>query len=82
MNVRSITGRVKYCGVNDRSKTLFENLWQMPLGVSYNSYMVRGSAASALIDGCEVAHDNDYSARVLEALDGASPDFLDRKSVV
>lgn len=76
MNVRSITGRVKYCGVNDRSKTLFENLWQMPLGVSYNSYMVQGSAASALIDGCEVAHDNDYSARVLEALDGASPDFL------
>lgn len=76
MNVRSITGRVKYCGVNDRSKTLFENLWQMPLGVSYNSYMVQGSAASALIDGCEVAHDNDYSARVLEALDGATPDFL------
>lgn len=76
MNVRSITDRVKYCGVNDRTKTLFENLWQMPFGVSYNSYMVRGSSASALIDGCEVAHDNDYSARVLEALDGACPDFL------
>ncbi len=76
MNVRSITDHVKYCGVNDRSKALFENLWQMPFGVSYNSYMVRGSKASALIDGCEVAHDNDYSAHVLEALEGTNPDFL------
>ena len=76
MNVRSITDRVKYCGVNDRNKALFENLWQMPYGVSYNSYIVRGSSASALIDGCEVAHNNDYSAHVLEALDGTTPDFL------
>ena len=32
-----IKGKVHYVGVNDRNKTLFENLWPLPYGVSYNS---------------------------------------------
>ena len=33
-----IKGKVHYVGVNDRNKALFENLWPLPYGVSYNSY--------------------------------------------
>lgn len=35
-----IKGKVHYVGVNDRSKALFENLWPLPYGVSYNSYLI------------------------------------------
>ncbi len=38
--VPQVTDAVYYVGVNDRSKTLFENMWPLPYGVSYNSYLV------------------------------------------
>ena len=28
---------IHYIGVNDRSKALFESLWPLPQGISYNS---------------------------------------------
>lgn len=46
---------VKYVGVNDRSTHKFEALWPLPNGVSYNSYLVIGSEATALIDSVELA---------------------------
>ena len=33
-----ITNKIFYVGVNDRNKSLFEGLWPLPNGVSYNSY--------------------------------------------
>lgn len=35
-----IVNNVHYVGVNDRTKTLFESLWPLPNGVSYNSYLI------------------------------------------
>ena len=35
-----IKGKIHYVGVNDRTKHLFEGLWPLPLGVSYNSYLI------------------------------------------
>ena len=35
-----ITNNFYYVGVNDRTKHLFESMWPLPLGVSYNSYIV------------------------------------------
>ena len=35
-----ISNNVFYVGVNDRNKSLFEGLWPLPNGVSYNSYLV------------------------------------------
>lgn len=43
-----------YVGVNDRSKHLFENLWPLPKGVSYNSYVIRDEK-TALIDTVDIA---------------------------
>ena len=31
-----------YIGVNDRHTQLFEAMWPLPDGVSYNSYLVKG----------------------------------------
>lgn len=44
-----ITDRLRYIGVNDHCKELFEGLWPLPYGVSYNSYLVTDEK-TALID--------------------------------
>lgn len=71
-----ITNSIFYCGVNDRDTHLFENLWPLPYGVSYNSYLVKGSDKTALID---TVHEN-YVASLLTHLradtDGKGIDYL------
>ena len=37
---KKITDGIHYIGVNDRNKHLFEGLWPLPAGVSYNSYLI------------------------------------------
>jgi len=39
--MKEITNNIYYVGVNDRNKTLFEGLWPLPNGVSYNSYLIK-----------------------------------------
>lgn len=53
MRIHEITPRVHYVGVNDRTTWKFENLWPLPYGISYNSYLVTGSEKTVLIDGVE-----------------------------
>lgn len=48
-----ITSSIHYVGVNDRHKTLFEGLWPLPYGVSYNSYIIIDDKI-ALVDTVEV----------------------------
>ena len=38
--MQEITNNIYYVGVNDRNKALFEGLWPLPNGVSYNSYLI------------------------------------------
>jgi len=38
--MKEITRNIYYVGVNDRNKTLFEGLWPLPAGVSYNAYLI------------------------------------------
>lgn len=76
MNVKNISDRVTYCGVNDRTTDLFEGLWDLPFGVSYNSYVVRGSEASAIIDASDSGHAPEYLRHIDETLGGGKPDYL------
>ena len=48
-----ITSSIHYVGVNDRRKDIFEGLWPLPYGVSYNSYIIDDEKV-ALIDTVEV----------------------------
>ena len=56
MTFTEITNGIHYVGVNDRTTTRFEGLWPLPYGVTYNSYIVRGSEKTALIEGVEVCY--------------------------
>lgn len=53
--MQEIKEGVYFVGINDRTTAKFENLWPLPYGVSYNSYLVKGSEKIALIDGVETA---------------------------
>ena len=64
MNMKRISERIYYVGVNDETKTLFEGLWPLPFGVSYNSYIVADEKV-ALIDTVE----SDFHAEFLENID-------------
>ena len=76
MNIKKITERVSYVGVNDRTTWKFENLWPLPYGVSYNSYLVKGSEKIALIDGVESEFINDLLSHLGEESVEKGIDYL------
>lgn len=76
MNVSQISEHVHYIGVNDRTLHLFEAMWPLPYGVSYNSYLVTGSGKSAIIDGVEAAHGLQQIAHIKGLLGDRQPDYL------
>ncbi|WGI17025.1 FprA family A-type flavoprotein [Methanonatronarchaeum sp. AMET-Sl] len=50
MTVKSISSRIDWVGAIDRDRRLFDELIPLPNGTSYNSYLVKGDNANALID--------------------------------
>ncbi|MCD7962615.1 MAG: FprA family A-type flavoprotein [Rikenellaceae bacterium] len=71
----NVTEKIFYIGVNDRRKELFENLWPLPNGVSYNCYLVRDEK-TALIDTVEMGTAGDFVGQVMSLLDGKTLDYL------
>lgn len=60
MNLKvKVTDRIYWLGTNDRRKELFENLWPLPDGVSYNSYLITDEK-TALLDTIEMGTGGDY----------------------
>lgn len=76
MNVRQIIDSVYYVGVNDRTSDKFENLWPLPYGVTYNSYIVKGSEKTALIDAVEVASIQKLENKIIETIGSNKIDYL------
>lgn len=70
-----VTDRIYYLGVNDRRKQLFENMWPLPNGVAYNSYLIVDEK-TALIDTVEMGTSLSYVQQVEEVLDGRDLDYL------
>ncbi len=72
---QQLTERIFWTGVNDRRKELFENIWPLPQGVSYNSYLIRDKKC-ALMDTVEAGSDRNYLDWVAQVLDGRELDYL------
>lgn len=64
-----------YVGVNDRTKNLFENLWPLPKGVSYNSYLLCDEK-TALFDTVDICYSDIFLQKLEAALDGKSLDYI------
>lgn len=50
MAFKEITNDIFYCGLNHRERKLFDELIPLPVGTTYNSYYIKGSEKTAIID--------------------------------
>lgn len=64
-----------YVGVNDRSKALFENLWPLPYGVSYNSYLIVDEKI-ALVDTADVCYSTQFLDKITAVIGDRPIDYL------
>lgn len=76
MNFKEITKGVYYAGVNDRVTALFEGLWPLPYGVSYNSYIVDGGSRLALIDTVRIDEVREFLNNIESVAPGRNIDYL------
>ncbi len=70
-----ITNHIYYVGVNDRNKALFEGLWPLPNGVSYNSYLIVDEKV-CLIDTVEADFFMQFIENLHEVLGDRKIDYL------
>ena len=73
--MKQITENIYYVGVNDRNKTLFEGLWPLPNGVSYNAYLVVDEKV-ALVDTVEVDFFMPFLENIREVLGDRPIDYV------
>lgn len=71
----SIADGIYLIGVDDRRTALFENIWPLPCGVSYNSYLIRDER-SVLLDTVQFGSESAYIDRIEAALQDAALDYL------
>lgn len=70
-----ILDNVYYLGVNDRQTDLFENMWPLPEGVSYNAYMILDEK-NALLDTVKVTKADSFIESMQALLNGKPLDYL------
>ena len=70
-----ITERIRYVGVNDSQKQLFEGVWPLPFGISYNSYLIVDQKI-ALIDTIEIGFEEEYLRKISKEIGNRSIDYL------
>jgi len=75
MHQVNLAENIYYLGFNDRRTHLFENLWPIPYGVSYNSYLIVDEKI-ALIDTVEHSFIDDYLDQIEVLTNGRAVDYL------
>ena len=73
--VRKVTDDLYYVGGNDHRLELFENIFPIPEGVTYNSYLLKDEK-NVLFDTVDWSIVKDYLENVSEVLDGEDLDYL------
>ena len=68
-----ISDSIVYVGVFDRDIDLFEGQYQVPTGVSYNSYIILDEKI-AVMDTVDSRKTEEWLANLEEALNGKTPD--------
>jgi len=71
-----VSSDVHWVGVNDGHTDLFEGLWEIPEGVSYNSYLVIGSEKTALIDSVLKEYQEEHIAKIGQLINPSLIDYI------
>ncbi len=72
---RKVTNDITWVGCNDRRLALFENLFPIPRGVSYNSYLIQDEK-TVLMDTVDSSASQQFLENVAYALKGRDLDYL------
>ena len=72
---RNVTDHIIWVGANDRRVNLFENLFPIPRGVSYNAYLIKDEK-NTLMDTVDASASGQFIENVAYALNGESLDYL------
>lgn len=70
-----ISEAMKYIGCDDHEIDLFESQYEVPNGVSYNSYLIVDEKI-AIMDTVDARVEEEWFANLEEALEGRQPDYL------
>lgn len=67
MTLKEIKNNIFYCGLNHRERKLFDELIPLPTGTTYNSYLIKASEKTVIVDTMYPPKADEY----LEKLDKA-----------
>ena len=74
-NVRKVTENIVWVGASDRRLALFENIFPIPRGVSYNSYVLLDEK-TVLLDTVDASVAGQFFENLEHVLDGRKLDYL------
>ncbi len=74
-NTRKVTEDIIWVGCNDRRLSLFENIFPIPKGVSYNSYLVMDEKV-LLMDTVDACATQQFLENIEYVLNGKAVDYL------
>lgn len=75
MSEVKISDSILYIGVDDREIDLFESQYEVPNGVSYNSYLIMDEKI-AVMDTADMRVSDKWFENLEKALEGKNPDYL------
>ena len=70
-----ISKDIVYVGVDDHIIDLFEGQYEVPLGMAYNSYLVKDEKI-AVMDSVDAKFTDEWLGKLEKALEGREPDYL------
>jgi flavorubredoxin len=76
MGTIEIAPEIFWVGVKDQNRRLFDGLIPLPHGTSYNAYLVKGSAKTALIDTVNPGFEEELLDKISQHVDPEKIDYV------
>ncbi len=73
MAFKEIKNNIFYCGLNHRERKLFDELIPLPVGTTYNSYLIKASEKTVLVDTMYPPKSDEF----MEKLENAGVEKID-----
>ena len=70
-----ISNDIKYIGVDDKDLDMFESQYEVPNGISYNSYLIKDKK-TVVMDTVDKRKSKEWLENLVKELDGVEPDYL------
>lgn len=67
MTLKEIKNNIFYCGLNHRERKLFDELIPLPSGTTYNSYLIKASEKTVIIDTMYPPKSDEYLKKLDDA---------------